>query len=110
MSAELVEGSQTKGEGDPLTQKAIASLDALFGGVVSYYVETVSSNGKLRLLVFISEFTKGSRPLAWKKTDLKIQSTLPLLGNDETSLKGLANGLPTSLVKVTLALKGRQVS
>lgn len=85
-----------------LEQKAVSSMASLFDGFVSYYLETTVSNDVPKPLVFISDFTRESRPRAWKKADLKIQSTLPLLGNDEM----LADGAHRLLVKVTLTLKG----
>jgi hypothetical protein len=86
-----------------LEQKAISSMASIFDGFVSYILETTVSNEAPRPLVFISEFARESRPHAWKKTDLKIQSTLPLLGNDETTIQESADRL---LVRVTLILKG----
>jgi hypothetical protein len=86
-----------------LEQKAVSSMASFFDGFVSYYLETTVSNDLPRQLIFISNFTRESRPHAWKKADLKIQSTLPLLGNDEITIHKSA---PRLLVRVTLTLKG----
>jgi hypothetical protein len=86
-----------------LEKKAIVSMASFFDGFVSYYLETTASNDLPRKLVFISDFTRESRPDAWKKTDLKIQSTLPLLGNDDTTMH--ESSADRLLVRVTLTLK-----
>jgi len=66
-----------------------------------------------RPLVFVSEYTRESRPLSWRSVDLKIQNTLPLLGTDEISSgylpvrdKTKVYGEEWKLVRVTLACKG----
>lgn len=72
-----------------LTKKAVPTLDAFMKGKIEYYVEasTIFDNESRRYvpqpLVF-RKFTKVDRPQAWKQCDLRIQSTLPLLGNDES--------------------------
>lgn len=92
-----------------LKQKAVSSMDTLFDGHISYYVETpvmMENDEELPWpLVFVPEFTRTTRPKAWKQTDLKLQSTLPLLGADETSHE-LTDGAKQALVRVTLVLKG----
>lgn len=94
---------------DLLKQKAVPSMESLFEGEISYYVETpvmVESDGVLLPwpLVFISEFTRETRPRAWKQTDLKLQSTLPILGADETA-KEVTVEAGQALVRVSLILK-----
>ena len=63
-------------------------MDDLMDGVIEYYLEAPTSyvNGKFipNPLVFC-QFRKVDRPLAWKNTDLKLQSTLPLLGIGESA-------------------------
>jgi hypothetical protein len=96
-----------------LAQKAVPSMDHLMEGEIEYYLTVPTSLldvGKVvpQPLVLSSEFTKASRPAAWKSTDLKIQAVLPLLGMDEiaTETKPILEqqASPDQLVKVTLSL------
>jgi len=83
-----------------LEDRALSSISQLMNGVIEYMVEvpTWEVNGDFvsRPLVFC-HFTKASRPAAWKNKGsdenlyLKVQETLPLLGNDE-----VAHGITTS--------------
>lgn len=95
-----------------LNQKAVSSMGDLFDGRISYYLKTPTmDDGDSELpwpLVFVSEFTRETRPRAWKKTDLKLQSTLPLLGTDVTA-EELTDGAHQLLVRVSLVLKGESV-
>jgi len=61
-------------------------------------------------LELVESFTKQSRPLAWKGSDLKIQSTLPLLGNGKTALNKWVPGDETLVATVTLVLKRDQTT
>jgi hypothetical protein len=98
-----------------LAQKAVPSMDHLMEGEIEYYltVPTSLDVGKVvpQPLVLSSEFTKASRPAAWKSTDLKIQAVLPLLGMDEiaSETKPFLEANPDQLVKVTLSL-GKKAS
>ena len=72
-------------------------------------VETSSSPQ----LIFPGRFTKIGRPKAWKNGDLKIESTLPLVGADATEeqfvmLKDIATGYGKTwcLVRVVLERDG----
>ena len=116
-----------------LAQKALPSMDDFMDGGIEYYLETPTwhENGILvpRPLVFC-RFTKGSRPDAWKNNErnrnlyLKVQETLPLLGNDEIAQAALMDPLgsgcilevngqeqpgltPKRLVRVTIRLVDR---
>lgn len=90
-----------------LAQKAVLSMDHFMDGRIEYYLETPTwqENGKLvpRPLVF-SRFTKSSRPDAWKNNErnrnlyLKVQETLPLLGNDEIAQAALMDPLGSGCV------------
>jgi hypothetical protein len=78
-----------------LEQKALVSIDDLLEGSISYYVqvptwENMETGGTFdpRPLVF-AKFNKKTRPRAWRGLDVKIQETLPLLGNDHVALKAL---------------------
>ena len=95
-------------------QKAIKSMEAFMAGYIQYYfkvplVETSSSPQ----LIFPGRFTKIGRPKAWKNSDLKIESTLPLVGADATEeqfvmLKEIATGYGKTwcLVRVVLERDG----
>lgn len=61
-------------------------------------------------LELVECFTKQSRPLSWKGSDLKIQSTLPLLGNGKTALNRWVPGDETLVATVTLVLKRDQTN
>ena len=95
-------------------QKAIKSMEAFMTGYIQYYfkvplVETSSSPQ----LIFPGRFTKIGRPKAWKNSDLKIESTLPLVGADATEeqfvmLRDIATGYGKTwcLVRVVLERDG----
>ena len=113
---------------DLLTQRAVASMDDLMKGRITYYLQARTwmsdeeTNGGfiVRPLVF-QTFTKPTRPEAWKNTEVKIQENLPLAGVDaETAAAfkdpmeygachvnvdtGETEANPVALVKVTLTL------
>lgn len=110
--AEVVSGADDEDAENLLKQKAMNSMSDIFDGHISYYVETRVMMEKDEVLlpwplVFISEFTRETRPRAWKQTDLKVQSTLPLLGADETS-KELTDGERRVLARVSLMVRKRK--
>jgi hypothetical protein len=84
-----------------VAQKAVPTMDHLMDGLIEYYVSvpTWEEDGNFvpRPLIF-SQFSKMSRPMAWKNSDLKIQSTLPLLGKDETATKAMQDLTGSGLV------------
>jgi hypothetical protein len=101
-----------------LAQKAMPSMEALMNGHIEYFIESPSwhTDGVFQPspLVFC-RFKKPYRPAAWKSSDLKVQSTLPLLGNDDTANGAINNPQvhikdgkeemnPTRLVRVVLTL------
>jgi hypothetical protein len=105
-----------------LAQKAVPSFSDMMDGSIEYHISapTFQEEGRFvpHPLVF-SQFTKISRPTAWKNSDLKVQTTLPLLANDETAVKAIndmaGSGLvhevdgetrenPIRIVKITLQL------
>jgi hypothetical protein len=93
-----------------LGKKAVPSMDKLMGGVIEYYLEAPHNTNpneersQPANLIF-DEFTKATRPSAWKNTDLKLQSTLPILAVDKRLEKiAGSDDPPKSLVKVTLQL------
>jgi hypothetical protein len=89
-----------------LGTKAVRSLECFMDGVVEYYLQIPSwPDDTPRPLVIVSDFFRESRPLAWKSCDLKIQSTLPILGMDEITQKAMVEPHRNmQLVKVTLKL------
>lgn len=66
--------------------KAVKSMEHFMDGFIEYYMQVPSFTDSITQqncpipLVIVSDFTSGSRPLAWKSSDMKIQSTLPILG------------------------------
>jgi len=100
-----------------LQKKAIQSWDKLMEGYIEYCVKVPLSqlqeqNNDVKL-VFIKEFTRESRPTAWKNIDLRVQSTLPLLGIDDVTLRLLStmddesqyNPSCVAVIKVIMKLK-----
>ena len=89
-----------------LETRAIFSMEDLMEGSMEYHVEIPTlSDSKSRPLVF-TKFTKATRPKAWKRVDIKIQEALPILGNDEESLKALDEGRgDRNVARVTLRLE-----
>jgi hypothetical protein len=100
VKAEIISEKADCPETFRLAQKALPNMDYLMDGSIEYVIEapTWMENGKFvpRPLVF-TRFTKTSRPSAWKNNEsnrnlyLKVQETLPLLGNDETAQAACAN-------------------
>jgi len=128
VKAEIVSEKMDCPETFRLAQKAIQSMDHLINGRIEYMVQvpTWQQGGKFepRPLVF-SKFTKASRPSAWRNNEhnrnlyLKVQETLPILGNDAEALAAIVNPTekgcvhelngeqhinPTRLVRVILHL------
>ena len=104
-------------------RRALPSMSYFMKGVIEYMVEvpTLEVNGTFvpRPLVFC-RFTKASRPAAWKNKGsdenlyLKVQETLPLLGNNEAvqsavdKLRGEAKSWTKLMVRVTLKIDRSQ--
>ena len=115
-------GSSPIDSAELLRQKAVPSMDEFMEGKIEYYLSvptTLDDNIYVpQPLILFPEFSKTSRPASWKSADLKIQSTLPLLGIDEHTteknekedlVKSLATfdspeDHPIRLVRVTLRL------
>jgi hypothetical protein len=68
-----------------LVKKAVPSMESFMDGTIEYFIaapayrEEASGTLVPRPLVFRS-FSKSDRPRAWKNCDLRIQTTLPVLG------------------------------
>ncbi len=94
-----------------LNEKAVLSMEKFMDGEVEYFVsapaigEENSGTCATRPLVFRS-FSKADRPKAWKGCDLRIQSTIPVLGIDPSIPKD-AEGSDKSecLIRVSMALR-----
>jgi len=78
--------------------KAIVSMEAFMSGYIRYYFKApILGPSSSPQLAFPLRFTKISRPKAWKNSDLKIESTLPIVGANATEeqfvmLKDVATG------------------
>ena len=90
-----------------LEKKAIPSWDSFMNGEIRYFIEVPIQNSIVRPLVFVSEFAKQSRPRAWRGSELKIQATLPVLGNDTDGVQELSKGSSTAMVNVVLQVAAR---
>jgi len=74
-----------------IRKKAVENIEDLMLGEIEYYVKVLTmNNGELQPLIFIDKFTKESRPPSWKNADLKVELTLPIIGNDEPTAKLLS--------------------
>jgi len=113
--AEIVSDKGDCPEKFRLTQNAIISMEAFMEGNIEYYVESptwrIDCKFQPRPLVFCV-FKKADRPMAWKNSNLKIQSTLPLVGNDAIATGALQTPQtyegkpnPTRLVRVVIRLQ-----
>jgi len=100
-----------------LEKKAIPSFESFMDGKIEYFMKvpihchSESPNQPITYpLVVLQEFSKKNRPLAWKNTDMKIQSTLPIIGNcaDGVSCMSQANtsihGHDWVICKITMQL------
>lgn len=102
-----------------LSKKAVATMGALMEGRIDYYLECPCISGgansdQFRLtrpLVF-REFRRVDRPIAWKSADLRIQSTLPILGNQSSDddgtdcdLSGACGKEGMAVVRVSILLR-----
>ena len=94
-----------------LAKKAVLSMEAFMEGEVEYFVTaSVTGTDAVQPLVFRS-FSKADRPKAWKNCDLRIQTTLPLLGVDDSKVsnndKATGEGFDKTehLIRVSMALK-----
>lgn len=113
--AEIVSDKGDCPEKFRLAQKAVVSMEAFMEGKIEYYIESptwyADAAFHTRPLVFCA-FKNADRPLAWKNSDLKVQSTLPLVGNDSIATGALQNPQshggeqnPRRLVRVVIRLQ-----
>jgi len=92
-----------------LQSKAFKNMEELVAGKVEYHMKVPLINGKSPCpLVRVNGYTKSTRPKSWKGVDLKVESTLPLLGVDHSVLENeTASNCDDiwALVKVQLVLQ-----
>jgi tRNA(Ile)-lysidine synthetase-like protein len=95
-----------------LETKAYRSLEHLMGGDIQYCLRVPMVSGTVPCpLVRTAGFTKPTRPAAWKGMDLKVESTLPLLGVDYEDSSDFQEGeMSFALVRVRLVLKSREAN
>ncbi len=91
-----------------LTRKAYLDIRDVMNGTILYYLKIPKSSCTSTVFLEFanSPLTKSNRPLAWKNTDEKIQTTLPLVVCTPTALRSLSEGDDKSgtLVRVQLKL------
>ncbi len=86
-------------------KRAVQDFESLMKGQICYFLEVLESrDGKQPSLVFVEKFTKKTRPPCWKNVDLKIESTLPLLGIDTTFIHDNPALCHPRLAKVSITL------
>lgn len=100
-----------------LNTKALRSMDHLMDGDIQYYLNVPALSGATepRPLVRVAGFTKPTRPAAWKGFDLKVESTLPLLGVDpsvmaDADISGHEEYDKNLLVRVHLFLNSQETN
>jgi len=85
-----------------LVKKAVLSMESFMDGNVEYFIDSPTWFDKYandfipRKLIF-RQFSKTDRPRAWKNCDLRIQSTLPVLGNDVIASNFIKDSTGTEL-------------
>jgi tRNA(Ile)-lysidine synthetase-like protein len=82
------------------TENVLSSWENFMKGEIRYSTTAlVSNSGVPSPLHFVEGFTKITRPLNWKGVDVKIQSTLPLLGSGSPYISGSKDVMVTLTVK-----------
>jgi hypothetical protein len=91
-----------------LARKAYLDIPDIMNGTILYYLKipSISCTSSIFLEFATSPLSKSNRPLAWKNTDEKIQTTLPLVICTPTALRSLSEGddKTGTLVRVQLKL------
>ena len=105
-----------------LAKKAVISMEAFMDGKVEYVVAAPTQKEKAtggfvpKPLIF-RHFSKVDRPKAWKNCDLRVQTTLPVLGTDVPARYGVYGpeevGVeetigPECLIRVSIVLSDRE--
>ena len=91
---EIVQEKMMKDSSQPpetwLAKKAVLSMESFMNGEIEYFLmapavcKEDTKTIVAKSLVF-RKFSKTDRPRAWKNCDMRIQSTLPILGIDNSS-------------------------
>jgi hypothetical protein len=111
--ANVVPGTTSRDMAEKLLkEKALDTMEQLLSGNFHYYLQApIIKQGSLpEPLVFVTGYKKPTRPAAWRGFDLKVEQTLPLLGNDHSRLDHIFDdgleryGQTWVLVKVQLTL------
>lgn len=77
-------------------------MEDLMSGKITYYLEVLETElGEIHPLQLIGSFSKETRPSCWKNCDLKVEATLPIIGNDIETTKTIYD--KTSLNKIRVA-------
>mmetsp|Transcript_14554 Transcript_14554/g.40436 ORF Transcript_14554/g.40436 Transcript_14554/m.40436 type:complete len:877 (-) Transcript_14554:182-2812(-) len=121
--AEIVSETSSEDSSQPsnsfLEKRAVISMEAFMNGNIEYFLSAPTSYDKEsgdfipRPLVF-RQFSKADRPRAWKSCDLRIQSTLPVLGNEKemvgngSEVNSQTETSPERLIRVTITLCGQE--
>ena len=85
---------------------AFATWEEFMSGQLSYSIKIPQHHDEdLLPLTVVDNFTKTSRPQSWKGLDLKVQSTLPLLGHCDKALSGWDETVPTVMATVSMKLQ-----
>jgi len=93
-----------------LERKAVPSWDEFMKGIIQYYLEMpLKKSGEIANPTIVEHFCKLNRPKAWKGTDLRIEQTIPVIGNDffSDNMEGECQlgKTPTIIVKVAIQLR-----
>ena len=91
-----------------LDKKAVSSMESFLDGEVEYFVSVPTfwdntSKGFVPRPLIFRTFSKSDRPRAWKGCDLRIQSTLPVVGVDDSNGRGSADAAER-LIRVLITL------
>jgi len=89
VSAEILSNVKETESTKMIQTKALKDMDDLMKGSITYYIAAPINDGESLpnpLVHFGEGFSKPSRPTGWKGFELKVESTLPLLGIDQSKL------------------------
>lgn len=110
VKSEVIEVSDDVAE-KLLNTKVFKNAEQLMSGDIQYHLNVPVKIGanEPRPLVRVAGFTKFNRPAAWKGVDLKVETTLPLLGVDQSvvsdaDMSGHQDKDKYALVRVNLVL------
>jgi hypothetical protein len=85
-------------------------MDDLMSGEIIYYIQCFENEkGEMNPFIMIEKFSKETRPYCWKNCDLRVESTLPLLGNDMKNVPERIDSNKGCLAKVTVKLSNDDI-